>query len=287
MLIVHRLTNWYLIRNIVPYILSPFLLFTGQLIVFLIKAYKVDSELEMDTVNAAPVVEKDTTDVETSLDSSHLCKKIQKKVPKRIHKAEREKLKREHLNELFLGLADALELSEQMNGKASVLSEAARFVKDMLSQIKHMRTENTTLLSESQYLSVEKKELQDENSALEAEISKLQSEVKAREAETNLDLNLAPPEVQNTEFASQNSYMRLPASEHAFQQSQIMNPFYVLPLSSNPQAYPAPDAADSVATPTSTVKKPQPRYPAPTDGWPSQIFEKRPPLLRQEVQDGA
>lgn len=41
-----------------------------------------------------------------------------------------------------------------MNGKASVLSEAARFVKDMLSQIKHMRTENTTLLSESQYVSV-------------------------------------------------------------------------------------------------------------------------------------
>lgn len=243
----------------------------------------------MDTENPAPVVEndKDSTDVETSLDSSHLGKKIQKKVPKRIHKAEREKLKREHLNELFLGLADALELSEQMNGKASVLSEAARFVKDMLSQIKHLRTENTTLLSESQYLSVEKKELQDENSALEAEISKLQSEVKTREAETNLDLNLAPPEIQHIEFASQNNYMRLPASEHAFQQSQIMNPFYVFPLSSNPQAYPAPDAADSPAMPTPTVKKPQPRYPSPTDVWPSQIFETRPGLLRQEVQDGA
>lgn len=241
----------------------------------------------MDTENPAPTVEKDTTDAETSLDSSHLVKKIQKKVPKRIHKAEREKMKREHLNELFLGLADALELSEQMNGKASVLSEAARFVKDMLSQIKHLRTENTTLLSESQYLSVEKKELEDENTVLEAEISKLQSEVKAREAETNLDLNLAPPESQHTEFASQTNYMRLPASEHAFQQSQIMNPVYVFPLSSNPQAYPAPDAADSMAMPTSTVKKPQPRYPTPTDMWPSQILEKRPQLLRQEVQDGA
>ncbi|CAN4086363.1 unnamed protein product [Withania somnifera] len=243
----------------------------------------------MDTENPAPVVEndKDTTDVETSLDSSHIGKKIQMKVPKRIHKAEREKLKREHLNELFHGLADALELSDQMNGKASVLNEAARFVKDMLSQIKHLRTENTTLLSESQYLSVEKKELQDENSALEAEISKLQSEVKTREAETNLDLNLAPPEMEQTEFASSNNYMRLPASEHAFQQSQIMNPFYVFPLSSNPQAYPAPDSADSPVTPTPTVKKPQPRYPSPTDVWPSQIFETRPGLLRQEVQDGA
>lgn len=32
----------------------------------------------------------------------------QGKVPKRIHKAEREKMKREHLNELFLDLANAL-----------------------------------------------------------------------------------------------------------------------------------------------------------------------------------
>lgn len=46
--------------------------------------------------------------VKFSCYSSHLGKKIQKKVPKRIHKAEREKMKREHLNELFLGLADAL-----------------------------------------------------------------------------------------------------------------------------------------------------------------------------------
>lgn len=34
--------------------------------------------------------------------------KTKGKVPKRIHKAEREKLKREHLNELFLDLANAL-----------------------------------------------------------------------------------------------------------------------------------------------------------------------------------
>ncbi|XP_009770548.1 transcription factor bHLH47 [Nicotiana tabacum] len=241
----------------------------------------------MDTESPAPIHEKDTTAAETSLDSSHLGKKNQKKAPKRIHKAEREKLKREHLNELFLGLANALELSEQMNGKASILNEAARFVKDILSQIKHLRTENTTLLSESQYLSVEKKELQDETSALEAEIGRLQNEVKAREAKTNLDLNLAPPEIQHPEFALQNNYMRLPASAHAFQDSQIMNPAYVFPFSSNPQVHLAPDATKSTSTPTSTVKKPQARYPTPADVWPSQIFEKRPRLLGQEVQDGA
>ena len=35
-------------------------------------------------------------------------RKNQKKVPKRIHKAEREKMKREHLNDLFSDLSDAL-----------------------------------------------------------------------------------------------------------------------------------------------------------------------------------
>lgn len=35
-------------------------------------------------------------------------RKIQGKIPKRIHKAVREKQKREHLNDLFLELSDAL-----------------------------------------------------------------------------------------------------------------------------------------------------------------------------------
>ncbi|KAJ0448046.1 putative transcription factor bHLH family [Helianthus annuus] len=61
-------------------------------------------------------------------------KKNPAKVPKRIHKAEREKLKHEHLNELFLELAGALELTEQNSGKASVLGETTRVVKDMIDQ---------------------------------------------------------------------------------------------------------------------------------------------------------
>lgn len=40
--------------------------------------------------------------------SSSPGKKSQAKVPKRIHKAERERMKREHLNDLFLDLANAL-----------------------------------------------------------------------------------------------------------------------------------------------------------------------------------
>ncbi|XP_016456462.1 transcription factor bHLH47-like [Nicotiana tabacum] len=214
--------------------------------------------------------------VETSSpNGSPPSKKIQKKVPKRVHKAEREKLKREHLNELFLDLANALELSEQTNGKASILNETARFVKDMISQIKQLKRENTALLSESQYLSMEKKELQDDNSTLEAQIDKLEGEVKERVAETNLDLNLSLTETQLPQLASQvtDNFLQLPGSEHPFQQMQMMNSLYVVPLNSTPQAYPEPDAAKPAAMPTYSVKKPQARYPTPADVWPSQILE--------------
>lgn len=44
------------------------------------------------------------------------------------------------------------ELSDQNNGKASMLVAATRTVKDMLDQIERLRKENATLLSESKYV---------------------------------------------------------------------------------------------------------------------------------------
>jgi len=47
------------------------------------------------------------------------------------------------------------ELSDQNNGKASILNETIRLVNDMISQIQTLRKENATLLSESHYVSPE------------------------------------------------------------------------------------------------------------------------------------
>ncbi|KAH6801202.1 basic helix-loop-helix DNA-binding superfamily protein [Perilla frutescens var. hirtella] len=121
-------------------------------------------------------------------------KKNHGNIPKRIHKAEREKMKREHSNDLFLALANSLELSDQNSSKASVLIEANRAVKDMLVQIQCLRKQNAALLSESQYVTVEKSELKDENTALEAEIDKLRTKIKSEGSKFQLDLNMAPPE---------------------------------------------------------------------------------------------
>ncbi|KAG5230668.1 transcription factor bHLH [Salix suchowensis] len=65
------------------------------------------------------------------------------KVPRR--KAEREKLKREQLNELFLELASALELSQTNTGKASILCETTRLLKDLLTQIESLKKDNVAL----------------------------------------------------------------------------------------------------------------------------------------------
>jgi hypothetical protein len=82
----------------------------------------------------------------------YLGKKNRRKVPKRVHKSEREKMKREQLNELFFELSNAIELSQPNNGKASILCEATRLLKDLLAQIEDLRKENASLLSESHYV---------------------------------------------------------------------------------------------------------------------------------------
>lgn len=222
-----------------------------------------------------PILNKVNIPVETSPDRSQ---KNQKKVPKKIHKAEREKMKREHLNELFIALANALDVSEQTNGKACVLTEAARFVKDMGNQIECLRRDNAALLSESNYVATENKELQDENTALEAQIAKLRNELKERVADTEIDLNQAPPECQQHELVPEqmDGCFRYPVTGAAFQQAQNVNTLYVIPICSNPGTRMDSHMALDASVPASTISKPHPRYPNPGDIWPSQLLEKNP-----------
>lgn len=189
------------------------------------------------------------------------CKKTQGKVPKRIHKAEREKQKREHLNELFQDLANALELNQQNNGKASILCEAARLLKEIFGQIEDLKKENVALVSESRYVTVEKNELKEENSALEAQVEKLQSELRARVAESKPDLNAPPPEC--TQPAGDAG--GLATVEQPLQQTHAV---FIVPLQPDISSYP-------VHAPH--VSKPHPRYPTSADSWPSQLLGDQAP----------
>lgn len=205
------------------------------------------------------------------------------KVPKRINKAVRERLKREHLNELFIELADSLELNQQNSGKASVLCEATRFLKDVFGEIESLRKEHTSLLSESNYVTTEKNELKEETSVLETEISRLQSEIEARVNQSKPDLNTSPaPEYhhhhhhyqQHAELASQFSGLPIFQGVAGFQQSSAATPpgatVVVLPMQPDLQTQ-APLMYNS-----SNVSKPCPRYANAADSsWPSRLLGER------------
>lgn len=201
-------------------------------------------------------------------------KKNQVKVPKKIHKAEREKLKREHLNDLFLDLANALELTEPNNGKASILCEASRLLKDLFGQIECLRKEHASLLSESQYVDIEKNELREETSSLASQIEKLQRELQSRALHSKPDLNIPPP----SEFLQQGTTvphfsgecLGLPVMEPTLQQTHAV---FIVPVRPDLPSYPAMDAAQSPTMPTSHVSKPHARYPTPADSWPAGLLK--------------
>ncbi|OEL17043.1 hypothetical protein BAE44_0021937 [Dichanthelium oligosanthes] len=81
-------------------------------------------------------------------------KKCKKAAPRKVHKAEREKHKRDHLNDLFIELGNML--------------------------VESLRKEHSNLQNESHYVAIERNELQDENGMLRKEISELQDDLRMR-----------------------------------------------------------------------------------------------------------
>lgn len=191
-------------------------------------------------------------------------KKNHGKLPRKVHKAEREKLKRDQLNELFLELGHALEPARQNNGKASILGDATRILRDLLLKVESLRKENTALVTESHYVTVEKNELKDETTALEAEVARLHNELRERlqsapmqhNSSTGLDLAL-PAQSTNT---------ALPVGQPP------VAPFFILPFRQDLQALPEAAATPCPPKPVTEVKRPHARYPNPSDSWPLQVL---------------
>ncbi|PON93629.1 Myc-type, basic helix-loop-helix (bHLH) domain containing protein [Trema orientale] len=217
---------------------------------------------KMGSEDAVPLADQVNVAVEDSADQDYPGKKNKSKVPRRVHKSEREKQKREHLNELFFELSSAIELKQPNNGKASILCEASRLLKDLLAQIEGLRKENASLLSESHYVTVEKNELKEENSTLETQIGRLQSELEARVLHSKPDLNAPPPEC-----------LAMPADEPSLGQPHTV---IVVPL--------IPDASQLPSNPpTSNVSKPHARYPTSADSWTSQLLREQQPKAGKEL----
>ncbi|KAL6878393.1 hypothetical protein ACP4OV_012563 [Aristida adscensionis] len=214
-------------------------------------------------------------------------KKIQKKAPRKVHKAEREKLKRDHLNDLFVELGDMLEEDRQNSGKACILADTTRILRDLLSQVESLRKENSTLQNESHYVTMERNELQDENSVLGKEILELQNELRMRlssnpawgHSTTEMDSPGAvfasqqpvqPPTIASTLVPLQQP---LPAPT-------VIKLSYVPPPPRELELFPKAGYESSEDQEASKhVARPQPRYPTQATSWPGSLF---PGLPRME-----
>ncbi|KAJ6791832.1 transcription factor bHLH47-like [Iris pallida] len=193
-------------------------------------------------------------------------KKNQLKVPKKIHKSEREKLKRDQLNELFVALGYALEPARQNNGKASILGDATRLVRDLILQVESLRKENVALVTESGYVTMEKNELKDENTALGADIARLQDELRERLQSDPVwhDRSTTTPFPTLPQATS----TPLPTAQPS------VASIYVVPLQQDLQAFREPSADPSPPKPPTQVMRPHARYPTPSDSWPLQVLSR-------------
>ncbi|CAA3013725.1 transcription factor bHLH47-like [Olea europaea subsp. europaea] len=201
----------------------------------------------------------------------HPNKKNPGKVPRKIHKAEREKLKRDHMNVLFSELGKALEPEYPNNGKACILKDSIRLLGELFTRVDSLKKEHTTLLSESNYVTNEKKELEEENSALEAQIKRLQGQIDEK-------VHLQDASISRLENSAivqlPEDHPTFPLAGHAPQTTSIMGPVYVMPLQPDSLLYAGSGShADvNLPAPPSNVSKPRPRYPSSSDSWPSNIL---------------
>ncbi|KAI5057407.1 hypothetical protein GOP47_0027422 [Adiantum capillus-veneris] len=93
-------------------------------------------------------------------------------------KAEREKLRRDRLNEQMLELAAALgEPDRPKNDKSTILGDAIQTLKELMADVERLRADHDLLVDESQDLGQEKKELHEEGLQLTSKVQHLQGQV--------------------------------------------------------------------------------------------------------------
>jgi hypothetical protein len=73
---------------------------------------------------------------------------------RKVHKADREKLRRDRLNEQFGELAGVLDPDRPKNDKATILGDSVQVVKELRAEVKRLKYEQTTLLDESRDVSL-------------------------------------------------------------------------------------------------------------------------------------
>ncbi|PIN14290.1 hypothetical protein CDL12_13081 [Handroanthus impetiginosus] len=95
---------------------------------------------------------------------------------RKVQKADREKLRRDRLNEQFMELGNALDPDRPKNDKASILTDTIQMLKDLTAQVDRLKSEYGALTEESRELTQEKNDLREEKASLKADIENLNSQ---------------------------------------------------------------------------------------------------------------
>nr|CAD1844101.1 unnamed protein product [Ananas comosus var. bracteatus] len=85
---------------------------------------------------------------------------------RKVQKADREKLRRDRLNEQFQELGKALDPDRPKNDKATILTDTIQMLKDLTARVNRLKAECASLTEESRELTQEKNELRDEKATL-------------------------------------------------------------------------------------------------------------------------
>ncbi|KAL2527924.1 transcription factor bHLH [Forsythia ovata] len=95
---------------------------------------------------------------------------------RKAQKADREKLRRDKLNEQFQELGNILDPDRPKNDKASILIDAIQVLKELTSEVNKLKTEHTVLREESSELTQEKNDLREEKSSLKSDVENLNAQ---------------------------------------------------------------------------------------------------------------
>ncbi|KAK3154026.1 hypothetical protein QOZ80_2BG0184870 [Eleusine coracana subsp. coracana] len=99
---------------------------------------------------------------------------------RKVQKADREKMRRDKLNEQFQELGNALDPDRPRNDKATILGDTIQMLKDLTSQVNKLKAEYTSLSEEARELTQEKNELRDEKASLKSDVDNLNNQYQQR-----------------------------------------------------------------------------------------------------------
>lgn len=108
------------------------------------------------------------------------CKSQGSTSARKVQKADREKMRRDKLNEQFQDLGNALDPDRPRNDKATILGDTIQMLKDLTTQVNKLKAEYTSLSEEACELTQEKNELRDEKASLKSEVDNLNNQYQQR-----------------------------------------------------------------------------------------------------------